>query len=236
MNYNEKRIKRAFTARSWNEIKTSDSWQIFKIMAEFVDGFENMARIGPCVSIFGSARTKDDNPYYLLAEDIAFKLSGLGFGIITGGGPGIMEAGNKGAHRANGKSVGLNIDLPFEQEGNPYIDSDKYLTFDYFFTRKLMFMKYAQGFVVLPGGFGTMDELFEAMTLIQTKKVAAFPIILVGSKYWKGLLDWVKSTMDEVEHNISPEDLDLIKVVDSSDEVVQLIEDFYSKHRVKPNY
>lgn len=236
MNYNEKRIKRAFKPRSWNEIKTSDSWQIFKIMAEFVDGFENMARIGPCVSIFGSARTKEDNPYYILAEDIAFKLSGLGFGIITGGGPGIMEAGNKGANRANGKSVGLNIDLPFEQEGNPYIDSDKYLTFDYFFTRKLMFMKYAQGFVVLPGGFGTMDELFEAMTLIQTKKVAEFPIILVGKKYWSGLLDWVKQTMELEEHNISPGDLDLIKLVDTSDEVVQIIEEFYSQHRVKPNY
>lgn len=236
MNYNEKRIKRAFKPRSWNEIKTSDSWQIFKIMAEFVDGFENMARIGPCVSIFGSARTKDENPYYILAEDIAFKLSGLGFGIITGGGPGIMEAGNKGANRANGKSVGLNIDLPFEQEGNPYIDSDKYLTFDYFFTRKLMFMKYAQGFVVLPGGFGTMDELFEAMTLIQTKKVAEFPIILVGNKYWSGLLDWVKQTMELEEGNISAGDLDLIKVVDTSDEVVQIIEEFYSQHRVKPNY
>ena len=236
MNYNEKRIKRAFTPRSWTEIKTSDSWQIFKIMAEFVDGFENMARIGPCVSIFGSARTKEDNKYYTLAEDIAFKLSGLGFGIITGGGPGIMEAGNKGAHRANGKSVGLNIELPFEQEGNPFIDSDKYLSFDYFFTRKLMFMKYAQGFVVLPGGFGTMDELFEAMTLIQTKKVAAFPIVLVGSRYWGGLLDWVKQTMEIEEGNISPGDLDLIKVVDSADEVVAIIEDFYSKHRVKPNY
>lgn len=236
MNYNEKRIKRAFKPRSWNEIKTSDSWQIFKIMAEFVDGFENMARIGPCVSIFGSARTKEDNPYYILAEDIAFKLSGLGFGIITGGGPGIMEAGNKGANRANGKSVGLNIDLPFEQEGNPYIDSDKYLTFDYFFTRKLMFMKYAQGFVVLPGGFGTMDELFEAMTLIQTKKVAEFPIILVGKKYWSGLLDWVKQTMELEENNISHGDLDLLKLVDTSDEVVQIIEEFYSQHRVKPNY
>lgn len=205
-------------------------------MAEFVDGFENMGRIGPCVSIFGSARTKEDNPYYILAEDIAFKLSGLGFGIITGGGPGIMEAGNKGANRANGKSVGLNIDLPFEQEGNPYIDSDKYLTFDYFFTRKLMFMKYAQGFVVLPGGFGTMDELFEAMTLIQTKKVAEFPIILVGKKYWSGLLDWVKQTMELEENNISAGDLDLLKVVDTSDEVVQIIEEFYSQHRVKPNY
>ncbi len=236
MTEKEKRIKKALTQKSWNEIKTSDSWQIFKIMSEFVDGFESMARIGPCVSIFGSARTKDDSPHYKMAEEIAFHLSQLGFGIITGGGPGIMEAGNKGAHRAGGKSVGLNIDLPHEQSSNPYIDHDKNINFDYFFVRKLMFMKYAQGFVVLPGGFGTLDELFEAITLIQTGKVAQFPIILVSSEYWTGLLDWVKTTMLDKEGNISPEDLDLVTVVDTCEEVSEAIDSFYSKHRIKPNY
>lgn len=231
---NDKRIQRALSQKSWNEIKTNDSWQIFKIMSEFVEGFETMARIGPCVSIFGSARTKEDHEYFLLAEEIAFKLSELGYGIITGGGPGIMEAGNKGANRAGGKSVGLNIDLPFEQFSNPYIDSDKLINFDYFFIRKLMFMKYAQGFVVLPGGFGTLDELFEAITLIQTGKVAQFPIILVGKDYWMGMLEWIKNTMLG-EKNISEKDLDLITLVDTSDEVAELIDGFYAKHRLKPN-
>jgi hypothetical protein len=236
MTENEKKIQRALKEKSWNEIKTSDSWQIFKIMSEFVDGFESMARIGPCVSVFGSARTKEGNPHYKMAEDIAYRLSQLGFGIITGGGPGIMEAGNKGAHRAGGKSVGLNIDLPHEQSSNPYIDHDKNINFDYFFVRKLMFMKYAQGFVVLPGGFGTLDELFEAITLIQTGKVAKFPIVLVSSEYWNGLLDWIKSTMLGEENNISPEDLDLITVVDTCEEVAHAIDSFYSKHQIKPNY
>ena len=162
MNYDELKIRRAFSDKDWQEIKAHDTWQIFKIMAEFVDGFEKLSKIGPCVSIFGSARTKPDHRYYKLAEEIAFKLTKEGYGIITGGGPGIMEAANKGAKEAGGKSVGLNIELPFEQSSNPYIDPDKLITFDYFFVRKLMFIKYAQGFVVLPGGFGTMDELFEA--------------------------------------------------------------------------
>ena len=236
MTEKENRIQHALKQKSWNEIKTNDSWQIFKIMSEFVDGFESMARIGPCVSIFGSARTKEGNPHFKMAEDIAYHLSQLGFGIITGGGPGIMEAGNKGANRAGGKSVGLNIDLPHEQSSNQYIDNDKNINFDYFFVRKLMFMKYAQGFVVLPGGFGTLDELFEAITLIQTGKVAQFPIILVSSEYWKGLLDWVKTTMLHQEKNISPEDLDLIKVVDTCQEVVDAIDSFYSKQSIKPNY
>ncbi len=236
MTDNEKRIEKALGQKDWSEIKSKDSWQIFKIMAEFVEGFETLARIGPCVSIFGSARTKPDDPSYKLAEDIAYKLSLQGFGIITGGGPGIMEAGNKGASNANGKSVGLNIDLPFEQKSNPYIDMDKFINFDYFFVRKLMFTKYAQGFIVLPGGFGTMDELFEALTLIQTGKVAQFPIVLVGTDYWTGLLDWIKTTMLEEKQNVSPKDLNLIKLVDSADEAVKIVSDFYSKYDIKPNF
>ena len=171
----KKKIEKAFELKSWNEIKTSDSWQIFKIMAEFVQAFETLSKIGPCVSIFGSARTKPDNPYYKQAEEIAEKLTQKGYGVITGGGFGIMEAGNKGAKKGNGKSVGLNIDLPFEQEANSYIDNDKLINFDYFFVRKVMFVKYAQGFIVMPGGVGTLDELFEAITLIQTQKIAPAP-------------------------------------------------------------
>lgn len=232
----EERIRRAFKEKDWQEIKSSNSWVIFKVMAEFVDGFEKMTRIGPCVSIFGSARTNPDTKYYQMGVEIAEKLSNLGFGIITGGGPGIMEAANKGAKDAKGKSVGLNIDLPFEQKPNPYIDQDKLINFDYFFVRKVMFVKYAQGFVVLPGGFGTLDELFEALTLIQTKKTAAFPIVLVGKSYWKGLIDWLKDTMLEVEHNISPEDMDLFHYVDTPDEAVKCITDFYSKYQLSPNF
>ena len=231
----EERIKRAFKTKNWNEIKTNDSWAIFKIMSEFVEGFEKLAKIGPCVSIFGSARTQPDTPYYLMAEEIAYKLTLEGYGIISGGGPGIMEAANKGAQRGNGKSVGLNIDLPFEQHNNPYIDGDKLITFDYFFVRKLMFVKYAQGFVVMPGGFGTLDEFFEAMTLIQTKKIGAFPVILVGSDYWTGLMDWVKQVMLK-EGNISPKDLDLFKIVDTSDDAVKEINRFYTKYLLRPNF
>jgi uncharacterized protein (TIGR00730 family) len=230
------RIKEAFEQKDWNQIKTNDSWAVFKIMSEFVEGYERMAKIGPCVSIFGSARTKEDNPYYLLAEEIAFKLTQNGYGVITGGGPGIMEAGNKGAHKGKGISVGLNIELPFEQHYNPYIDKDKMLNFDYFFVRKVMFVKYAQGFIVLPGGFGTLDELFEAITLIQTKKTGRFPIILVGTSFWQGLMDWVKSTLLDKEQNISPGDLDLIKIVDTADEAVQAINDFYKKYMLTPNF
>lgn len=233
---NEKRIEQALAPKDWSEIKSKDSWQIFKIMAEFVEGFETLARIGPCVSIFGSARTEPHHPYYQLAEDIAYQLSLNGFGIITGGGPGIMEAANKGARLANGKSVGLNIDLPFEQHANPYIDMDKFINFDYFFVRKLMFTKYAQGFVVLPGGFGTMDELFEALTLIQTGKVAKFPIVLVGIEYWSGLMDWIKATMLSSNGNINETDLDLMSLVNTSQEAVKHITDFYSKYSIKPNF
>lgn len=236
MTDNEKRIEQALEQKDWSEIKIKDSWQIFKIMAEFVEGFETLARIGPCVSIFGSARTLPENASYKLAEDIAYKLSLHGFGIITGGGPGIMEAGNKGARLANGKSVGLNIDLPFEQQANPYIDMDKLINFDYFFVRKLMFTKYAQGYVVLPGGFGTMDELFEALTLIQTGKIARFPIVLVDKSYWEGLLDWINKTMQKSTNNIGDKDLELIQLVDTADEAVAAITEFYSKYSIKPNF
>ncbi len=232
----EERIRRAFANKDWHEIKSTDSWQIFKIMSEFVEGFEKMSKIGPCVSIFGSARTKPDNKYYLLAEEIAFKLTQEGYGIITGGGPGIMEAGNKGAKAGKGKSVGLNIVLPFEQSHNIHIDHDKVINFDYFFVRKTIFLKYSQGFIAMPGGFGTLDELFEALTLVQTNKIAHFPVVLVGHSYWDGLLKWVKETMLEAEHNISPQDLDLFKVVDTADEAVKYINDFYSRYLLKPNF
>lgn len=232
----EKRIKRAFKPRNWNETKTNDSWAIFKIMSEFVEGFEKMSRIKPCVSIFGSARFSDDDPSYLIAEEIAFRLSQSGYGVITGGGPGIMEAGNKGAKRGGGVSVGLNIELPFEQSGNEYIDGDKSINFDYFFVRKVMFVKYSQGFIVMPGGFGTLDELFEAMTLIQTGKIGRFPIILYGKDYWGGLLDWVKGTLRDNYKTISPEDLDLFRLVDSPEEAVEHIDRFYGKYMLKPNF
>ena len=222
--------------KTWNEIRTNDSWAIFKIMAEFVNGYESMGRIGPCVSIFGSARTKPDNPNYLLAEKIAFKISKAGYGVITGGGPGIMEAGNKGAHLGGGTSVGLNIVLPFEQHFNPYIDRDKNLNFDYFFVRKVMFVKYSQGFVVMPGGFGTLDELFEAITLIQTKKVARFPIILVGTSFWSGLIDWIKTVLVEKELTVSAGDLNLFKIVDTEDEVVEILNNFYKRYDLSPNF
>ena len=222
--------------KDWNNIKTRDSWEIFKIMGEFVEGFETMSRIGPCVSIFGSARTKPENKYYQLAEEVAYLLTKQKFGVITGGGPGIMEAGNKGAKRGGGKSVGLNIVLPFEQEANPYIDSDKIINFDYFFIRKVMFSKYAQGFIVLPGGFGTLDEMFEALTLIQTKKSGKFPVILIGKSFWTGLIDWIKEVLLAEENNISPEDLDLIQIVDTAEEAVKMINDYYKDHHLKPNF
>ncbi|MGD1892888.1 MAG: TIGR00730 family Rossman fold protein [Cyclobacteriaceae bacterium] len=232
----ESRIKQAFMDRDWNEIKTNDSWAVFKIMSEFVEGFEKLGKIGPCVTIFGSARTPDNHPYYKMAEEIAAKIVRHGYGVITGGGPGIMEAGNKGARKEGGKSVGVNIILPFEQSSNIYIDPDKIITFDYFFVRKVMFMKYSQGFVVMPGGFGTLDELFEALTLIQTKKVGRFPIVLVGSDYWKGLLHWIKEIMLKQEKNINEEDLELINIVDSATDAVAVIDEFYSKYLLSPNF
>jgi len=222
--------------KGWNEKKTNDSWAIFKIMGEFVNGFEKMSAIGPSVSIFGSARTKPDHKYYKLAEEVATKIVDAGYGVITGGGPGIMEAGNKGAHLAGGTSVGLNIELPFEQHDNPYIDSDKSLDFDYFFVRKVMFVKYSQGFVVMPGGFGTLDELFEAITLIQTNKIEKFPIILVGTEFWEGLMGWVKTTLLDSFGNISAGDMDLIHLVDTADEVVDILDSFYKEYGLSPNF
>ena len=236
MSSSEDKIRKAFRNKDWHELRVQNSWQIFKIMAEFVEAFEKLGKIGPCVSIFGSARTKPDNPYYKLAEEIAMKLTEKGYGVITGGGPGIMEAGNKGARAGGGKSVGLNIQLPHEQYSNPYIDQDKLINFDYFFVRKVMFMKYAQGFIVLPGGFGTLDELFEALTLIQTKKIGAFPLILVGSSFWSGLLEWINQVMLEQQHNIDAGDLSLVKMVDTADEAVSAIEAFYSRYLLKPNF
>ena len=231
----DRKIREKFKQKTWNEIKTNDSWAIFKIMAEFVEGFERLSKIGPCVSIFGSARTKEGERYYDLAENIAYTLTRNGYGIVTGGGPGIMEAGNKGAKRGKGISVGLNIELPFEQKDNPYIDSDKLLDFDYFFVRKVMFVKYSQGFVVMPGGFGTLDELFEAITLIQTRKIGKFPIVLVGRKFWSGLIDWIKITLLD-EGNISNGDLDLISIVDTEEEVLKVIDAFYKKYSLSPNF
>jgi len=233
---NKDLIKDAFEPKTWQEIHTTDSWRVFKIIAEFVEGFEKLSRIGPSVAIFGSARTHFNNKYYKIAEEIAFQLVQKGYGVITGGGPGIMEAANKGAKRGKGKSIGINIDLPFEQKANPYIDNDKLITYDHFFVRKVMFMKYAQGFIVLPGGFGTFDELFEAITLIQTKKIGRFPIVLVGEKYWSGLFDWITEVMMNEEHNIAPADLHVIRIVDEAEDAVNYIDQFYSRYLLSPNF
>jgi len=235
MSQEEDRIRDAFQRKDWNEVQTADTWSIFKIISEFVQGFEKLSKIGPCVSIFGSARTKPDNKYFKLAEDIAFKLTKNGYGVITGGGPGIMEAGNMGAKKGGGRSVGLNIDLPFEQSANVFIDPDKLINFEHFFVRKVMFVKYAQGFIVLPGGLGTMDEMFEALTLIQTEKIGKFPIILVGKAYWKGLFDWIKQTVLE-EENVKEEDLELFQLVEGADESVDQINSFYSRYILSPNF
>ena len=229
------KIIKAFQDKDWNEIKSTDSWVIFKVMAEMVEGFEKLAKIGPCVSVFGSARTKPDHKYYRMAVEIGAELVKHGYGVITGGGPGIMEAANKGANSRNGKSVGLNIDLPFEQNNNPWIDQDKLLNFDYFFVRKVMFVRYSQGFIVMPGGFGTLDELFEAITLIQTLKIGKFPIVLVGKEYWSGLFDWIRNVMLE-EKNISEQDLNLVHIVDNAVDAVGVIDEFYSKFLLSPNF
>jgi len=222
--------------RDWTETKAHSSWQIFKIMAEFVQGFENLAKIGPCISIFGSARTKPGNKYYELAVEIAQRLAKEGFGIITGGGPGIMEAANKGAMLAEGNSVGLNIELPFEQNSNQFTDTETSMNFDYFFVRKVMFTKYAQAFIMMPGGWGTLDEFFEVATLIQTRKFTQTPMICMGSSYWKGLFDWMRETMQEAEANISPGDLEMIKIFDTADEVVAYLSEFYTHHKLQPNF
>ncbi len=221
--------------KTWSETISYDTWEIFKVMSEMVEGFQKLTRIGPCVSIFGSARTAEDHKYYKLTEEIAYLLTKAGFGIITGGGKGIMEAANKGAHFAGGKSVGLNIALPFEQRPNAFIDSNKLITFDYFFVRKTMFMKYSMGFIAMPGGFGTLDELTEAITLIQTHKMVRFPIALVGKNYWEGFISWIRERMLE-EGNIAAEDLELFRVCDTAEETVNYINEFYNNYSLKPNF
>lgn len=232
--------KKTLKQRHWHQINAENSWTMFKVVSEFVEGFERMNKIGPCISIFGSARTKTTHPYYRLAVEIARRLTEEGYGVITGGGPGIMEAGNRGAALNNGVSVGLNIELPFEQHHNPYIDKDKNLDFNYFFIRKVMFVKYAQAFIALPGGFGTLDEIFEVLTLIQTNKISKVPVILVGSEFWSGMKEWIVTTMLEKESNISAKDLDLIPVTDDIEEIVTIINDFYGEQedsaQLKPNY
>ena len=229
------KLKESFQQKTWSETISNDTWEIFKVMAEMVEGFNKLTRIGPCVSVFGSARTNENQKYYKLAEEIAYLLTKSGFGIITGGGKGIMEAANKGAHFAGGRSVGLNIALPFEQKPNPFIDTNKLLTFDYFYVRKTMFMRYSMGFVAMPGGFGTLDELTEAITLIQTHKLAKFPIVLVGKDYWDGLITWLKGTVLG-EKNIGQGDLELYKVTDTAEETVAYILDFYKQYALKPNF
>jgi len=226
--------------KKWSEIKGENSWTMFKVIAELVDGFEILNKLDPCVSIFGSARSKPDDHYYKLATDIAAKCTEEDFGVITGGGPGIMEAANKGAYLSGGLSVGLNIDLPFEQFNNPYIDPSRILHHRYFFVRKVMFVKYAQAFIVCPGGFGTLDELFEVLTLIQTNKISRVPVILVGTEYWTGLKQWIQDIMLSQANNISAKDLDLLLITDDPTEVVSIIRNFYDGsdrvHSIKPNY
>ncbi|MEX2640420.1 MAG: TIGR00730 family Rossman fold protein [Balneolales bacterium] len=213
----------------------NDVWSVFKIMGEFVEGYDKLLRIGPCVSVFGSARLREGNSYYDKAVKLSMKLTKMGFGVITGGGPGLMEAANRGANLGKGKSVGLCIQLPFEEKANSFVDFDYTIHFNYFFARKVMFVKYAQGFVVFPGGFGTLDELFEALTLIQTKKINPFPIVLIGKTYWGGLVDWIKNTMIEAG-TISRKDLGLFHLTDSEEEAAAIIYDFYQEHTLKPNF
>jgi hypothetical protein len=212
-----------------------DLWRVFRIMSEFVEGFETMAKIKPSVLIFGSARTKPEEKYYKLTVDVAKELVKKGFGVTTGGGPGIMEAGNRGAMEAGGSSTGINIDLPFEQSANPYIDKDKLLNFRYFFVRKLMFFKYSQGYICMPGGFGTIDEGFEVLTLIQTGKTSKVPIIFMGEEFWGPLLDWVKEY--QLKNNlISPEDLDLFTLTDDPVQAAKIMFDFHKGKKFTPNF
>lgn len=221
--------------KDWNNTITKDSWRILKYNAETVNGFETLIEVGPSISIFGSARTEPSDPYYKKTVEIASMISEMGFGIISGAGPGIMEAANKGAKLAKGKSIGLRINLPFEQFTNEFVDDEYLLKFDYFFVRKLMFQKYSQGFIVMPGGYGTLDELFNALTLIQTKKSKLFPIILVGKKHYGPLFDWIKGTLSG-NKLISPEDIDLINLVEEKEEVKQILSDFYDKNNIDINF
>ena len=214
---------------------TGDAWRVFRIISEFVEGFDTMTNIGPSVSFFGSARLEPTSPYYILAVEAAQAIAKRGFAIITGGGPGIMEAANKGAQAVNGRSCGLSIDLPMQSATNLFIDTKYNLNFRYFFVRKVMFIRYAQSYVFLPGGVGTLDELFEALTLIQTKKIHSFPIYLMGKQYWEGLIHWIKETM--LGHAcISPEDMDLMHITDDPEEVANGIERHYQKNRIELNF
>ena len=222
-------------SENWIE-KSHDSWSVFKIMGELVEGYEKLSQLGPCVSIFGSARTKPDNKFYKETVEISESIVKLGLGVITGGGPGIMEAANKGAQKAGGVSVGLNIDLPHEQMPNPFIDSDKVIDFDYFFVRKVMFVRYAQAFVVMPGGFGTLDEFFEAITLIQTHKIERFPVILYGSEFWSGCIEWIKNVVCKKFNNVSEDEMFLFEVVDSKNEITEILKKFYDKKKFAPNF
>ena len=222
-------------SEDWIE-KSHDSWSVFKIMGELVEGYEKLSQLGPCVSIFGSARTKPDDKYYKKTIEISEDIVKLGLGVITGGGPGIMEVANKGAQKAGGVSVGLNIDLPYEQTHNEFIDSDKVIDFDYFFVRKVMFVRYAQAFVVMPGGFGTLDELFEAITLIQTNKIERFPVILYGSDFWSGCIDWIKNTVCQKFNNVSTNEMFLFELVDSKEEIIDILKKFYDKKKFAPNF
>ena len=229
MNLSENKTK------NWNEVKANDSWALFKIMGEFVNGYEKMSSIGPCITVLGSARTTPEHQQYRLAVEISEAIVKSGLGVITGGGPGIMEAANKGARNGGGTSVGLNINLPFEQKPNYFIDQDKLMNFEHFFVRKVMFIKYSQGFVVMPGGLGTLDELFEALTLIQTEKIKRFPILLVGNEFWSGMVNWIKEVL-LIENKINLGDLDLVKVVETKDQVIDCLEDFYKKESFRPNF
>ena len=216
--------------------KSHDSWSVFKIMGELVEGYEKLSQLGPCVSIFGSARTKPEDKYYEKTIEISEEIVKLGLGVITGGGPGIMEAANKGAQNAGGVSVGLNIELPFEQSHNEFIDSDKIIDFDYFFVRKVMFVRYAQAFVVMPGGFGTLDELFEAITLIQTNKIEKFPVILYGSDFWSGCIDWIREIVCKKFNNINSDEMLLFELVDSKEQIVNILKKFYNNKKYAPNF
>lgn len=220
---------------AWHQIHTRDMWRIFRIMSEFVDGFDKLSRLGPCVSVFGSARTTPDHPYYRLGEQVGRRLVERDYGVITGGGPGIMEAANKGARDAGGMSIGLNIVVPHEQEGNPYVDRDKSIDFNFFFVRKVMFVKYAMGFIVLPGGYGTMDELFESLTLIQTGKSTRFPVVLLGREFWGGLVKWLTESVLSAGH-ISARDPSLFTLTDDPTEAVEIIDAFYREHAMVPNF
>lgn len=217
-------------------VKTQkDVWRVFRVMAEFVEGFSMLSKLGSCVSIFGSARVKPGTHYYRLTKNVAKEFVKAGYGVISGGGPGIMEAANRGAREAAGTSVGVCIDLPFETRANPYVDSDKLITFKHFYVRKVMFVKYAQGFIVMPGGFGTLDEFFEAITLIQTKRIHPFPVVLMGKDYWGGLIEWFKTKMLE-EGMISKSDFDYFSLTDEPKEAVAIVKKFYKKEEHGPNF